>query len=120
MGLRVTEQEVFGGYALLSDRTVIAGLALGSIMFLGSYMGKRVLNKLPENIFPYIIDGVLHGHQHLSPLPQVRLAPKLRQVLNHLPGGLCRIDSRHSQARQPVLQNSLLTTVLLVIDRLSR
>jgi hypothetical protein len=40
VGLRVTEQEVFGGYALLSDRTVIAGLALGSIMFLGSYMGK--------------------------------------------------------------------------------
>jgi uncharacterized membrane protein YfcA len=28
-------------------------------MILGTYLGKRLLNKVPENIFPYIIEGTM-------------------------------------------------------------
>ena len=57
--MHATKLGVYGSYSLLSERTAIVGLAIGGIMFLGSYLGKRVLTRLPERVFPYIIEGVL-------------------------------------------------------------
>ena len=57
--MHVTKLGVYGGYSLLNERTMIAGLAIGGIMFLGSYLGKRVVNRLPEKVFPYVIEVVL-------------------------------------------------------------
>ena len=57
--MHVVKLGVYGGYALLRLQTVIAGLAIGGVMFLGSYLGKRLLNRVPERMFPSIIEGVL-------------------------------------------------------------
>jgi len=37
------------------------GLALGPIMIVGSYIGKRILDRLPERVFVVIIELVLVG-----------------------------------------------------------
>ena len=57
--MHVTKLSVYGGYALLSVRTVLIGIAIGGVMFAGSYLGKRILTVVPERVFPVIIDGVL-------------------------------------------------------------
>ena len=57
--MHVTKLSVYGGYALLSGRTVLIGVAIGSTMFVGSYLGKRILTLVPERVFPVIIDGAL-------------------------------------------------------------
>jgi uncharacterized membrane protein YfcA len=57
--MHVVKLGVYGKYALLSIRILLIGLAIGSVMILGSYMGKRILSRVPERLFPYIIEGVL-------------------------------------------------------------
>ncbi|MBI4336264.1 MAG: sulfite exporter TauE/SafE family protein [Chloroflexi bacterium] len=57
--MHITKLGVYGGYSLLSTRSVLVGLAIGGVMFLGSYVGKKVLDRLPERIFPYLIEAVL-------------------------------------------------------------
>ncbi len=59
VAMHVTKLSVYGGFALLSSRTVLIGLAIGGIMFVGSYLGKRILAVVPEHVFPVIIDGAL-------------------------------------------------------------
>ena len=59
VAMHVTKLGVYGGYDLLSSRTVLIGLAIGGVMFLGSYLGKRILTVVPERVFPVIIDVVL-------------------------------------------------------------
>src|SRR4029077_16600408 len=51
----------YQGTAILTARAVAVGLALGPIMILGSYVGKRVLDRLPERGFVAIIELVLVG-----------------------------------------------------------
>lgn len=50
---------VYGGYALLSMLSIGVGVAIGVVMFLGSGIGKRLLNRVPERVFPYVVEGVL-------------------------------------------------------------
>lgn len=57
--MHVVKLGVYGGYALLSLESVAVGLAIGGVMFAGSYLGKRLLNRVPERMFPRIIEGVL-------------------------------------------------------------
>lgn len=57
--MHVTKLGVYGGYALIGIRTLLIGLGIGAIMILGTFLGKRILNKVPEKIFPYIIEGTL-------------------------------------------------------------
>lgn len=57
--MHVTKLGVYEGYNLLSPSAVLIGLAIGAVMFLGSYLGKRLLDRLPERWFPHLIDGVL-------------------------------------------------------------
>ncbi len=57
--MHVTKLTVYGGYGLLSTRTILVGIAIGAVMFLGSYLGKGILNRLPEALFPYLIEAVL-------------------------------------------------------------
>ena len=59
VSMHVTKLGVYGGYDLLSSRTVLIGLTIGSIMFVGSYLGKRILAVVPERVFPMIIEGAL-------------------------------------------------------------
>ncbi|HUH16347.1 MAG TPA: sulfite exporter TauE/SafE family protein [Methylomirabilota bacterium] len=57
--MHVTKLTAYGTGDLLTAHTVGFGLALGPIMVTGSYLGKRVLDRLPDRVFTWIIDGVL-------------------------------------------------------------
>jgi uncharacterized membrane protein YfcA len=45
--------------ALLTLRDGLTGLALGPVMILGSGLGKRIVDRLPEKVFVAIIEAVL-------------------------------------------------------------
>src|SRR6266700_2194026 len=51
----------YQGTAILTLRAVAVGLALGPIMIVGSYIGKRILDRLPERVFVVVIELVLVG-----------------------------------------------------------
>jgi len=57
--MHVTKLGVYGSYSLIGIHTLLIGVAIGAVMILGTYVGKRLLNKVPENIFPYIIEGTM-------------------------------------------------------------
>jgi uncharacterized membrane protein YfcA len=59
--MHVTKLVAYGGTAVLTPRAVAVGLALGPIMILGSYIGKRIVDRLPERVFVAIIELVLVG-----------------------------------------------------------
>ena len=59
--MHVAKLAAYQGTAILTARAVAVGLALGPIMILGSYVGKRVLDRLPERVFVAIIELVLIG-----------------------------------------------------------
>ena len=57
--MHVTKLVAYGGTAVLTWATVGIGLALGPIMVAGSFVGKRILERLPERVFIWLIEGVL-------------------------------------------------------------
>ena len=57
--MHITKLGVYGSYSLIGIHTLLIGVAIGAVMILGTYVGKRLLNKVPENIFPYIIEGTM-------------------------------------------------------------
>ncbi len=59
--MHVIKLVAYGGTAVLTPRAVAVGLALGPIMILGSYLGKRIVDRLPERVFVAIIELVLVG-----------------------------------------------------------
>jgi uncharacterized membrane protein YfcA len=59
--MHVVKLAAYQGMAILTPRAVATGLALGPIMIAGSYVGKRILDRLPERVFVVIIELVLVG-----------------------------------------------------------
>lgn len=57
--MHITKLGVYGSYALIGVRTLLIGIAIGAVMILGTFLGKHLLNKVPERIFPYIIEGTM-------------------------------------------------------------
>ena len=57
--MHVTKLVAYGNASLLAGASVAVGLALGPIMILGSFTGKRIVDRLPERAFVVIIEGVL-------------------------------------------------------------
>lgn len=57
--MHVTKLVAYGGTSILTSANVMAGLALGPIMVFGSYVGKRVLDRLPEQVFVWLIEATL-------------------------------------------------------------
>ena len=57
--MHITKLAVYGSYSLISVRTLLYGLGIGAIMILGTFLGKKMLNRIPEKIFPYIIEITL-------------------------------------------------------------
>lgn len=45
--------------SILPMHAVLAGLAIGPVMILGSYLGKRIVDRLPERVFVWIIETTL-------------------------------------------------------------
>ncbi len=59
--MHVTKLAAYQGTSVLTPRAIGIGLALGPIMIAGSYVGKRILDRLPERVFVVIIEVVLVG-----------------------------------------------------------
>ena len=57
--MHVTKLVAYGGTAILTIQSVAAGLALGPIMVLGSFIGKKILDRVPERLFVLLIEGTL-------------------------------------------------------------
>lgn len=57
--MHVTKLIAYRETSLLTLRDSFMGLALGPVMILGSALGKRIVDRLPEKVFVAIIEGVL-------------------------------------------------------------
>ena len=57
--MHVTKLAVYGGYRLVSVKTLLIGLAIGAVMLLGTYLGKLLLGRVAERVFPYLIEATL-------------------------------------------------------------
>ena len=57
--MHVTKLIAYRQSAVLSGWDVVIGLAMGPIMILGSYVGKRIVDRLPETVFVALIEAVL-------------------------------------------------------------
>ncbi len=57
--MHITKIAVYGRYALLTSQSLAAGLTIGAVMFLGSYVGRNLLNRISERAFIYLVEGVL-------------------------------------------------------------
>ena len=57
--MHITKLTVYGSYALIGVRTLLTGIAIGAVMFLGTYLGKNILKRVPEGVFPLIIEGAM-------------------------------------------------------------
>jgi uncharacterized protein len=54
--MHVTKLAVYRKSAVLPDQAILSGLALGPLMILGSWVGKRVVDRLPERVFVGLIE----------------------------------------------------------------
>ena len=57
--MHVTKLVAYQRTAVLTPTGALVGLALGPLMILGSWLGKRVVDRLPERVFVAIIEIVL-------------------------------------------------------------
>lgn len=57
--MHVTKLLAYGWASILGLAAVGVGLALGPIMVAGSFIGKRIVDRLPERVFVAIIEAVL-------------------------------------------------------------
>jgi uncharacterized protein len=57
--MHVTKLVAYRQTAVLTWSGVVIGLALGPIMVLGSFLGKRIVDRLPERVFVGLIEAVL-------------------------------------------------------------
>lgn len=57
--MHIAKLVAYGGASILTLKSVTAGLALGPIMILGSFIGKKILDRIPERLFILIIEATL-------------------------------------------------------------
>jgi len=50
---------VFARYALLTWDTLALGCVLGGLMFVGSWVARRLVDRMSERAFLWIIEGLL-------------------------------------------------------------
>jgi uncharacterized protein len=54
-----TKLAVYGRMALISQHALLVGLAMGPIMITGSWLGKRIVDRLPERVFVLAVEAVM-------------------------------------------------------------
>lgn len=59
VAMHVTKLIAYGSAAILTTANILVGLALGTVMILGSFVGKKLLDKLPERVFIFLIETTL-------------------------------------------------------------
>src|SRR5207249_12226356 len=59
LALHITRGAVFTRYALLGADAVKVGLVLGAVMFGGSWIGRRLLDRMSDRVFLAVIEALL-------------------------------------------------------------
>jgi len=59
LAMHVARAAAFSRYALITGDTVIVGVTLGSIMFVGSWLARHALERMSERFFLALIEGLL-------------------------------------------------------------
>ena len=59
MMMHLTRGAVFARYALLTWDAVALGCVLGGLMFVGSWVARRLVDRMSERVFLWIIEGLL-------------------------------------------------------------
>lgn len=57
--MHVTKLVVYRQASVLPDAAIAAGLALGPVMIAGSWVGKRIVDRIPEHVFVLIIETTM-------------------------------------------------------------
>jgi uncharacterized membrane protein YfcA len=57
--MHVTKLIAYRDAAILPERSILIGLAMGPIMFLGSWLGKRIVDRLPKRVFVILIEATM-------------------------------------------------------------
>jgi uncharacterized membrane protein YfcA len=57
--VHLTKTIVYGRYALLSREAGGLGLAVGAVMFIGAYLGRRILDRMSERAFVAVVESLL-------------------------------------------------------------
>ena len=57
--MHVTKLVAYRQVSVLSPNSIAVGVALGCVMILGSYLGKKILDRLPERLFVLLIEATL-------------------------------------------------------------
>jgi uncharacterized membrane protein YfcA len=59
--MHVTKLVMYRSAAVLPDRAILIGLALAPVMIGGSWVGKRLVDRLPERVFVTVIEVTMVG-----------------------------------------------------------
>lgn len=59
--MHVTKLAVYRQAAVLPDAAILAGLALSPVMIAGSWIGHRIVERLPERVFVAVIEATMVG-----------------------------------------------------------
>lgn len=57
--MHVAKLIAYRGAAVLSDASILIGLAIGPVMIAGSWAGKRIVDRLPERVFVLLIEATM-------------------------------------------------------------
>jgi hypothetical protein len=54
--VHLTKTLVYGRYALVTSETGVLGLAIGGVMFVGAFLGRRILDRMSDRVFVRLIE----------------------------------------------------------------
>jgi hypothetical protein len=60
-GVHVTKTLVYGRYALVTPETGALGLAMGAVMFVGAFVGRRILERISDRSFVVALEVLVAG-----------------------------------------------------------
>jgi uncharacterized membrane protein YfcA len=61
LGMHLARGTVLARYRLLTWETVVVGVVLGATMFLGSWAGRRLLDRVSDRVFLVVVEVLLVG-----------------------------------------------------------
>lgn len=57
--MHATKTIVYGRYAAIGRTEALFGLALGGALVLGSWTGRKIIERLPDRAFSILVEGML-------------------------------------------------------------
>ena len=57
--INIAKAGAYTSFSLLDRDAVAIGLIVGVIMIAGAYLGGKLVNRLPDRVFVYIVEGVM-------------------------------------------------------------